>query len=504
MPRSAGFGSAPAPSGERSRCSVSASQGPAVTRDQSATATSLTASSTAAPASMRMAAAKLRPSRSASCSASRNCRIERSRRSRSISTHWPRSSTSESVPDSSAAISFALSVSPSSVTSMWKSSTPSSPSAEGLRAPTVPVTCGRGGRLARHDGGMRTTTPARSRSGTLASRREASRGVQRSGWYSSPAIEHGPEPVAGLGGALHRQQQRQQLLAIGRAGVFAQRLAERHVLRARLGGKLRRVGGEEGKRRIGVAAVLRQVEVHAPDQVPGRVQTLEEALQVGFCRGKRRRQCRGDLLPQRAQHVRRQVFRPRHHRRRQHQGRKLGVGRCRYFRGWLQAQARPRSASQIRATTGRAAAVPAPLHRRRAAAIPRRCHARTHRPAARRRARPIPARRRQSSKTRCACGVRRRLGCGMRDVLAIGRPRSRPCCHRNSPLRTVPQDTPCCAKQETLWGSVEGRLLAMLEGVDDRRLALRLKTVTHISSGRWIYSYPVTSGGKWCPRLDRA
>ena len=47
-------------------------------------------------------------------------------------------------------------------------------------------------------------------------------------------IEHGPEPVAGLGGALHRQQQRQQLLAIGRAGVFAQRLAQRHVLRARL------------------------------------------------------------------------------------------------------------------------------------------------------------------------------------------------------------------------------------------------------------------------------
>ena len=47
--------------------------------------------------------------------------------------------------------------------------------------PTVPVTCGRDGRLARHDAGMRTTTPALSRSGALASRRDASCGVQRSG-----------------------------------------------------------------------------------------------------------------------------------------------------------------------------------------------------------------------------------------------------------------------------------------------------------------------------------
>ena len=79
-----------------------------------------------------------------------------------------------------------------------------------------------------------------------------------------------PEPGAGLGGALHRQQQRQQLLAVGRAGVFAQRLAERQVLRARLGGEPGRVGGQEGERRVGVAAVLGEVEVHAPDQVPGR------------------------------------------------------------------------------------------------------------------------------------------------------------------------------------------------------------------------------------------
>ena len=78
---------------------------------------------------------------------------------------------------------------------------------------------------------MRTTTPALSRSGTLARklrglvRRPAQRMIQLAG------IQHRSQPGAGLGGALHRQQQRQQPRAIGRAGIFAQRLPERHMLR---------------------------------------------------------------------------------------------------------------------------------------------------------------------------------------------------------------------------------------------------------------------------------
>ena len=44
---------------------------------------------------------------------------------------------------------------------------PVEPDADGGRAPTVAVTCGRAGRLARQDAGMRTTTPALSSSGTL-------------------------------------------------------------------------------------------------------------------------------------------------------------------------------------------------------------------------------------------------------------------------------------------------------------------------------------------------
>ena len=85
-----------------------------------------------------------------------------------------------------------------------------------------------------------------------------------------------------FGGALHRQQQRQQFVAVGRPGVFAQRLAERDVLGARLGREARGVGRHEGERRLGVAAVLRQVEMHAADQVPGRVQGIEEALEIGL------------------------------------------------------------------------------------------------------------------------------------------------------------------------------------------------------------------------------
>src|SRR5712672_2971612 len=61
------------------------------------------------------------------------------------------------------------------------SSSPSSPTADGARLPIVAVTCGRAGRLARQDTGMRTTTPALSSSGTLWRKRDASMGPQRNG-----------------------------------------------------------------------------------------------------------------------------------------------------------------------------------------------------------------------------------------------------------------------------------------------------------------------------------
>ncbi len=35
-----------------------------------------------------------------------------------------------------------------------------------------------------------------------------------------------------------------------------------------------------------VAAVFGQIEVHAPDQVPGRVQAFQETLEIGFRGGQ--------------------------------------------------------------------------------------------------------------------------------------------------------------------------------------------------------------------------
>ena len=136
-------------------------------------------------------------------------------------------------------------------------------------------------------------------------------------------VDHRPQPVAVFGRALHRQQQRQQLVAVRRPGVFAQRLTERHVLRAGLGGEPRGVGRHEGERLFGVAAVFRQVEMHPPDQVPGRVQRVQEALQAGAGGGERGGEGQRHLVPQRQQDRVGQILGPGHHRRRQHQGGKF-------------------------------------------------------------------------------------------------------------------------------------------------------------------------------------
>ena len=101
--------------------------------------------------------------------------------SRSTSTQRPRTRCRPSEPASSSAISAPSSRSPSSVTSIWKSSSASVPSPAGALPPTVALTCGRGGRLARHAPGTRTTTPAASSRGRSVSRWNASAGVQRSG-----------------------------------------------------------------------------------------------------------------------------------------------------------------------------------------------------------------------------------------------------------------------------------------------------------------------------------
>jgi hypothetical protein len=90
-----------------------------------------------------------------------------------------------------------------------------------------------------------------------------------------PRVDHRPEPGACLRGALHRHQQRKQLGMICLAGVFAERSAQREMFCSCLRREFRRVGGHKGEWRIRIATVLGKIEMHAADQVPGRVQLLE-------------------------------------------------------------------------------------------------------------------------------------------------------------------------------------------------------------------------------------
>ena len=136
-------------------------------------------------------------------------------------------------------------------------------------------------------------------------------------------VHHRLQPTAALSRPLHRQQQRQQLLLVGRSGVFAQGLPERHMLRLGLGREPGGVGGHEGERVFGIAAVLRQIEMHPSDQIPGRVQPLEEGLQVQPRPGQRAGEGGAQFPPQRRQHLGGQIFRPGHHRSGENQAGKL-------------------------------------------------------------------------------------------------------------------------------------------------------------------------------------
>ena len=141
----------------------------------------LRGAATSAPASSRMASPKVRPFSFAVRSTSPKRSIMLCRCSRSTSTQRPRTSASPSDLASRSRISAAVSGSPSSVTSIGNRAARPVPDPDGVLRPTVPVTCGRGGRLPRHAAGMRTTTPAVSSCGTSRRSCKASRGVQRSG-----------------------------------------------------------------------------------------------------------------------------------------------------------------------------------------------------------------------------------------------------------------------------------------------------------------------------------
>ena len=125
-------------------------------------------------------------------------------------------------------------------------------------------------------------------------------------------IDHGLQPGAMLGGALDGHQQRQQALAVPRTGIFLQSLAERQMLGLGLSRKPRRVGRKKRERGVLVLPVLGEIEMHAPDQVPGRMTALEELLHGEL--GLRQLGIEGRIhaSPKIGQDGRRQVFRADH------------------------------------------------------------------------------------------------------------------------------------------------------------------------------------------------
>src|SRR3989441_881765 len=165
-------------SGPRSPPKVWASHAPASTRDQHSPAAVAPSSrsTVAAPASKRMPSRNDSPRVSVARRTWSQWSRSSRRRSRSSSTHWPRTRTSPSAEARSARSSAGDSFSSPSVTSTEKSRRASTPSTSGLLSPTRTLTSGRGGRRACHQSGTRTTSPAASKAGSSRRKRWASAG----------------------------------------------------------------------------------------------------------------------------------------------------------------------------------------------------------------------------------------------------------------------------------------------------------------------------------------
>ena len=115
------------------------------------------------------------------------------------------------------------------------------------------------------------------------------------------ALDHRLQPRTLGARPLDRHEQRQQARLVGGAGVLAERAAERQMQRPRPGRQVGRVGRQKGERRLVVAAILREVEMDAADQMPRRVLPLQERLDGHLgCDAFRAEGC-GGLFPQRLQ-----------------------------------------------------------------------------------------------------------------------------------------------------------------------------------------------------------
>src|SRR3954449_8696604 len=97
-------------------------------------------------------------------------------------------------------------------------------------------------------------------------------------------IHQSLQPRAVLGSALDGQKQREQALSVSRSCVLLQGPAKRQMLRLGLSGQPGRISRKKREWSLFVPPVLRKVEMHPTNQVPGGMAAVEEVLhrELGF------------------------------------------------------------------------------------------------------------------------------------------------------------------------------------------------------------------------------
>ena len=143
-----------------------------------------------------------------------------------------------------------------------------------------------------------------------------------------PGIQQLARQLALLGGALHGAQQRRQRRPIPGARILLQGPAQGQVLHPALVGHPMRVGGQKSKRIGRIALVLREVEGHAPDCLPGWIARFKPACGPARSLLNCRPSVRIQAVPEPAQDLAVEVLEALHRRRGLGQTAQLG---CRRF-----------------------------------------------------------------------------------------------------------------------------------------------------------------------------
>ncbi len=129
------------------------------------------------------------------------------------------------------------------------------------------------------------------------------------------ALDDFLEPAAGFARTVHRLQQFEQFRLGARVGIFAQRCAEWGVTQRAVRGDAGNVGRQKRERALRVLAVLREIEMHAPDMTPAAVACGEEGVEIEAAGRKLRLKGLRKFAPKRGERGGVEIFAAAHRRR---------------------------------------------------------------------------------------------------------------------------------------------------------------------------------------------